>query len=102
MGQLRRQLHIAETTVPIKDLGSAIEWDRDPDGSIFVANTESNVTIENVKNQLKGWMEEAGFEEQHWSVIGNTPGRIFKVQMSGDANAAMRKGKQAQRYLRQN
>eukprot|EP00959_Pyramimonas_sp_CCMP1952_P262720 5493797-Pyramimonas_sp.AAC.1 len=47
-------------------------------------------------------MEEAGFEEQHWSVIGSTPGRIFKVQMSGDANEAMRKVKQAQRYLRQN
>ncbi|CAK0858577.1 unnamed protein product [Prorocentrum cordatum] len=101
MEQLRRQLHIAETTVPIKDLVSAMEWDRDPDGSIFLANTEPNVTIENIKNQLKSWMEEAGFEEQHWSVIGNTPGRRFKVQMSGDANAVMRKVKQAQRNLRQ-
>eukprot|EP00959_Pyramimonas_sp_CCMP1952_P262719 5493796-Pyramimonas_sp.AAC.1 len=36
-------------------------------------------------------MEEAGFEEQHWLVIGNTPGRRLKVQMPGDANAAMRK-----------
>eukprot|EP00959_Pyramimonas_sp_CCMP1952_P423738 8876071-Pyramimonas_sp.AAC.1 len=91
MERLRRQLNIAETTVPIKDLGSAMECDRDPDGSIFVAKTQSNVTIENIQNQLKAWMEDAGFEGQHWSVIGNAPGRRFKVQMSGDANAAMRK-----------
>eukprot|EP00959_Pyramimonas_sp_CCMP1952_P036659 767001-Pyramimonas_sp.AAC.1 len=60
------------------------------------------VTGDALKEQLATWMQDAGMEEHQWKVLGNSPGRRFTVQMSGDANAGMRKVKQARRFLRQN
>ncbi|CAK0886644.1 unnamed protein product [Prorocentrum cordatum] len=93
---MRRQLYISETTASIKEHDGHMEWDRDPDGTIFTADVAANVQFGEGQGAARAM--EAGFDESTRPLQGPTPGRRPKV--SGDASAAQRNVHKARRHLR--
>ncbi|CAK0873260.1 unnamed protein product, partial [Prorocentrum cordatum] len=91
LADMRKQLHMQEAQIPIKDYEGLLEWDRDADTSIIVGTAAENFTAEKFKESIQPIMDRCELEPDQWSIQGKSPARRFVVQFSGQASAAARK-----------
>ncbi|CAK0797168.1 unnamed protein product [Prorocentrum cordatum] len=83
MDRLKHTLHICEQAAPQSDYADVAGFTREPSRTCFAATAKAAISSSSVKEAVLPWLEAAGFKDDQWQVVGDSPSRRYVVAFKG-------------------